>query len=209
MLNARLDATSAVLTSRLMDFILEPYGISAPEKFLQFVDKRMATIRFTDDDSAVAIAKVTDEARIREFIVAGNGRKKVVGDDVTLYSSTSEEKSAAFIDGFLLLGSEGSIMRCIEARKSGSSLVTQQSFVNFMQSTTDKSANAISVWSENSKWRERDGEHRFVRKIGSDLHLGDYSVSRTRLTLNGFARNTTSNFGLLGMIANQFATSEK
>ncbi|MDX6711984.1 MAG: hypothetical protein QOH96_3000 [Blastocatellia bacterium] len=215
--NARLDTTSSIFVSRLMEMILEPYGISTPEKFLQYVDRNLATVRFADDDSAsLAIVKVADELHLHDLVVTGLGVRPLVkkDGDVTLFSSSKDDRSAAFVEGYLLLGSESSIKRCLDARKAGATLADKPGFLRFVESQSGERENAVSISKEPgffgiltgaSDSRTQSENPGNQANLDSALQTGAYSESRTTLSINGFVRKSSSNYGLFGRLASEFA----
>jgi hypothetical protein len=199
-----------------MEMILEPYGISTPEKFLQYVDRNLATIRFADDDSAtVAIVKVADEVQLHELIVAGLGARPLMkkDGDVTLISSFKHDRSAAFVEGYLLMGSESSIRRCLDARRAGATLANKPGFVRFVESHSSERENAVSISREPGSLGLAAGSSNALitsenpgdpADLDLALQSGAYSESRTTLSINGFVRKSSSNFGLFGRLAAEF-----
>jgi hypothetical protein len=214
--NARLDTTSSIFVSRLMEMILEPYGISTPEKFLQYVDRNLATVRFADDDSAtVAIVKIADEVQLHELVVDGLGARPLMkkDGDATLFSSSKDDRSAAFVGGYLLLGSESSIRRCLDARNAGATLANKPGFLRFVESHSAERENAVSISKEpgsiglvsgTSDSRTPSDNPGEQANLDSALQTGDYSESRTTLSINGFVRKSSSNYGLFGRLASEF-----
>ncbi len=163
----------------------------------------------------MAIVKVADEVQLHELIVAGLGARPLMkkDGDVTLFSSFKDDRSAAFVEGYLLLGSESSIRRCLDARKAGATLANKPGFLRFVESHSSKRENAVSISTESGSFGLTDSSSNSLTSsenpgdptnLDSALQSGTYSESRTTLSINGFVRKSSSNYGLFGRLAAEF-----
>jgi hypothetical protein len=201
----------------LLDLALEPYGISDPEKFLGAVNSPIVTARLSNDQSLnVAIVPVKDEARIREALskeLRSRPKGGKVGDVSLLLTSRDDGRAAAFVDGFLILGSEESVRRCLIARTGARVLANVQGFPQLFTPALSKPPASVSVSSEASLLTELQPKrlqsdqltYALEPGLNQALKTGLFSESQTVLSLNGFQRLTVSDFGLFGNLIRQFA----
>jgi hypothetical protein len=216
-LSARLDATSSFFVTKLLDLALEPYGISDPEKFLGAVTPPIVTARLSNDQSLnVAIVPVKDEGRIREALskdLRNRPKGGKFGDANLLLSPRDDGRAAAFVDGFLILGSEESVRRCLIARAGSRVLANVQGFPQLFRPALSKPAASVSVSSEASLLMELQPKrllndqltYAIEPGLNHALKTGFFSESQTVVSLNGFQRITVSDFGLFGNLIRQFA----
>jgi hypothetical protein len=216
-LSARLDATSSFFVTKLLDLALEPYGISDPEKFLGAVNSPIVTARLSNDQSLnVAIVSVKDEARIREALsneLRNRPKGGKLGDLRLLLSPRDDGRAAAFVDGFLILGSEDSVRRCLIARSGNRVLANVEGFPQLFTPALSKAPASVSVSSEAALLTELHPKRllneqlTYVMEPGLNhaLKTGFFSESQTAVSLNGFQRLTVSDFGLFGNLIKQFA----
>jgi hypothetical protein len=217
---SQLDTVGAFVVTQLFDALLKPYGINEPETFLRAVGPEPVTARLDDSGaSTVVIATVRDEKALREFVAArlGAGSKtEPVGEAQLLLSSDEERGAASFIAGRLLLGSEASVRRCLEARAKGQALSQAGNFKETARlASMSGPANALTYTDD------RGPASTFISAIAAQGGAGanpfnaaelaralnqiPYAVSATRLAEGGFEKTTRSSFGQFGALAAQFA----
>ena len=74
--STQLDTLSAIVVSSLLKSSLTQYGIEDPQKFLSMVGPEVSTARLTQDsEQSLLIAKVRDEAALRELLLGASGRR--------------------------------------------------------------------------------------------------------------------------------------
>jgi hypothetical protein len=220
MIGSRLDATSAFFVSKLLDVVLEPYGISDNNQFFRSVGPQITTARLgTSEESTVAVAEVKNEEGIRSALIKGLGANPHVerpGTATLLISRSPEQRAAAFADGYVVLGTVGAVRRCLQAHIEHRSLADNGLPARLHVRGGNAPSNALSInneaasiaellhQSEKSPPRLAD-----VKDLTSAVETGYYYESRTKLTANGFERRTVSNLGLFGTFLKEFSVNEK
>jgi hypothetical protein len=211
-LSSQVDVTSAALVTRALEALLKPYGVEKPREFLHACGGELATARLgAESEGKVLVASVRDRAALREQALAHLGRGARVekqGDAEILVSNDPEEGAAAFAGGYLLLGSEDDVRRCVRAVLEGRTLrgadvlkAASRNFSDappFTRTLTDDRESARAVLS-------RLGGRGGAGALEDALARRGHSVSQTRLTEGGFEKRTRSAFGLFGEIVSRSA----
>lgn len=188
-LSSQLDTLSAVLLTSVLKSGLTPYGIDDPEKFLRTVGPELLTVRFNaTDSSSVLIAKIRDEAALKELL-RNFPKKTNDGED--------RELTIHYQDGYVLLGAPEDVRWCVTAAasKQGSEIK------HFGQRPTA----AIITYTDDSE-RVSNFVNSIARANNTDANVHNrtplrqqlqipYSVTETSLTETGLDRRTLSPFG--------------
>ncbi|HKC66226.1 MAG TPA: hypothetical protein VKB86_21455 [Pyrinomonadaceae bacterium] len=223
-LTSQLDTLSAILIGRLMDSALKPYGIDEPENFLRAIGPEIVTARSDDSGSkTVTIVEVRDEKSLRDFVskrLGAKPRSETIGDAVLLVSNNEKHDAASFVGNHLLLGTEETVRRCLEARTANRTLAKADNFQKTMQVINASSPASVITYTEdhapaltfieaisNQKGaRERPMDKEGLEKALEQLR---YAVSETQVVEGGFERRTRSSFGQFGSLASQFVPSSE
>jgi hypothetical protein len=220
-ISSQVDAVSAVFVTRLLGSVLSPYGIDDPETFLRAVGSEIVTARLDDTGTlTVTIVEVRDEKTLRDFVnqrLGPKARTERVGENELLISVAKEKGAASFVAGRLLMGSEASVRRCLEAQSQGrtlpesdsfkkaASLISQQETAG-VTTLTDDSTPARTFIVSLASQRGVQAQPFNQTQLAQALDGLAYAVSETRLVEGGFERKTQSSFGQFGSLASQFST---
>ena len=211
-LSSQTDVSRATIITLALEALVKPYGVENPREFLRACGSDLATARLdATSEGKVLVAKVGDEAALRRQALAHLGRGARVeraGSEELLISTDEERGAAAFVDGFLLMGSEADVRRCLQSRLDehnpghGDSLQTATHIfyetTAFARTLTDERESARAVLS------------RFARRVDAAqleaaLARRPYAVSQTLLADGGFEKRTRSAFGLFGEVVTRIA----
>ncbi|HEY0006458.1 MAG TPA: hypothetical protein VGB17_16870 [Pyrinomonadaceae bacterium] len=216
---SQADAMAAVLISTFFDELLKPYGVEEPASFLRAIGPEIVTARLDDTGSStVTIVEVRDEKALRDFVskrIGPNARSERLGEIEMLVSREEKRGAVAFLAGHLLMGSEASVRRCLEARAQNKTLAVDQTFQQAARSATGDSPASVLTYTD-----DEQAALKFISSImaqrgarGGPANYSEmeraltglpYAVSETRLAEGGFERKTHSTFGQLGALAAQF-----
>lgn len=227
-LASQLDALSAPFVNLFLSEALKPYGIEEPGEFLGAVGADVVTARLDGSGASTVLVVSVRERDILEKLVRKrlglNLRVVRVGDVEMLVSRSREdeaeeadEKAASFVGAHLVVGSENSVRRCLEARASGKTLSASEGFKNAPRdSLNSPSAGAITFTDDREPARKfvsrlsgrralRDDETGNPAAPGGALPKLNYAVTESRFVADGYERVTRSSFGNFGVLVTRFA----
>ena len=194
------DAVSGNLLIRFSDSLLEPYGISEAETFLSQIDSEIFTAQFdAEGEKSVAIVKIKDAEKLKSSISKEINFQSVptVQDGAEIWFSQDKRIAAAFLENKLILGDDESVLKCLQAKQAGQSIMRAGIFQLFSDNKTvaatfgtdyDSAKKIVGVLATNKN------EHR---------KLATFYFTETRFTEKGIERKTVSDFGLIGTILKQ------
>jgi hypothetical protein len=219
-ISAQLPAFGAFVFSAVLRSSLKSYGIENPEEFLRAIGPEIVTARLDDSGQRTLIlVQARDERALREFVGkrlnTASPRTEQIGDAVLLSSSDVKRGAASFLSGNLLVGSLEDVRKCLQARSTGKTLDTLQSF------RRTQNANAVAVDASAVTYtRNTEGARSFIKTISAEGHATEqpsmnadldraldqltFTTSETRLVEGGLERNTRSAFGQFGALVAQF-----
>ncbi len=194
------DALSGKLLIQFSDALLEPYGVSDAETFLSSIDPEILTVRFDEDgDRSVLIVSVKDLEKLKSSIskeINFNAPSEK-RENAEVWFSENKQLAALFIENKLLLGDGESVLKCLQAKRSGQNFTKTPKFQRFAESQ------AVAV----TFGRDADSATKIVevlgKKKGENKKLATFYSTETRFTEKGFERKTVSDFGLIGTILQQ------
>ncbi len=194
------DALSGKLLIQFSDALLEPYGVSNAETFLSSIDSEILTARFDEDgDRSVSIVSVKDLEKLKSSIskeINFNApfEKR---ENAEMWFSENRQLAALFIENKLLLGDGESVLKCLQAKRSGQNFTKSPKFQRFVENQ------AVAV----TFGRDADSATKIVevigKKKGENKKLATFYSTETRFTEKGFKRKNVSDFGLIGTILQQ------
>lgn len=211
-LSSQTDISRATIITLALEALVKPYGVENPREFLRACGGEVATARLeAASEGKVLIATVRDAAALRAQALAHLGRGarvERVGSAELLISTDEERGAAAFVDGFLLMGSEEDVRRCVQSR-SGESEAGRDNLLKaatkgfssrmvFARTLTDERESARAVLSHFA--RGGDASRREAASARTR-----YAVSETLLADGGFEKRTRSAFGLFGEVVTRTA----
>jgi hypothetical protein len=211
-LSSQTDIARATLITLALEALVKPYGIENPREFLRACGGEVATARLeAASEGKVLVASVRDAAALRAQVLehVGRGaRVEHVGSAELLVSTDEERGAAAFVDGFMLMGSEENVRRCLQSRlganeagKDDPLKTATKSFSGhtaFARTLTDERDTARAVLSHFTRRGDAAG-------LEAALARRRYAVSETLLADGGFEKRTRSAFGLFGEVITRTA----
>ncbi|MET0646237.1 MAG: hypothetical protein ABW208_06420 [Pyrinomonadaceae bacterium] len=212
-LSAQTDVSRATIITLALEALVKPYGVENPREFLRACGGEVATARLeAASEGKVLVANVRDAAALRAQVLEHLGRNARVertGTAELLISTDEERGAAAFVDGFLLMGSEEDVRRCVrahveenEAGREDDPLKAATAGFNdrtaFARTLTDERESALAVLSHFA----RRGD---AGRLDAALARRRYAVSETLLADGGFEKRTRSAFGLFGEVVTRMA----
>ncbi len=192
-----LDAVSGKILMQVSGSFFEPYGVEDIETFLSAVGSEIVTARFDEEgDKSVVIAEIKDLEKLKKSLTAEINFKAQTSSN--LWQSADKTLSAAIIENRLILGETESVMKCLQAKENGQNFIKSEYFQQFANS------NAVTItFSKDSETAEK-----LVEILGNPKEevkkLTSFYLTETRFEANGMERKTVSDFGLIGMIIEQF-----
>ena len=191
------DALSGRFLTEFSDKLLEPYGISNAEKFLSSIDSEIITIKLdADGERGAAIVTIKDAQNLKASITREINFKVAAEkqSNAEIYFSEDKQTAAAFISDKLILGASESVLKCLQAKQSGSSFVKNP---NYQKVTASRYAAATLA-------RDSDTAEKMVellaRRKDENRKLATFYLTETKFTEKGIERRSVSDFGLIGTI---------
>lgn len=193
------DEQSAKILIAFADSFFVPFGISSGEMFLNSVSSEILTVRF-DADGEKQIAIVTPKnPEILKKSLLPEFKKTESRNGTEIWTAEDDDLSAAFVENYMIVGDSESVLKCLEVNQTGETFTKSRNFLNFAQSR------AVTV----TFGSDDDQAHKIVAILGNvknkDLRTNAYFLTETKFEGNYFLRKTTSDFGFVGTILEQFA----
>lgn len=197
----QLDPAGAKILTLVSNSFFEPYGVANGEMFLSATGSEIFTARFDEEgEKSVVVATVKDIEKVKKAISEEINFKvkpeKQGAADV--WKSEDGDLAVAFVEGKLILGERESVLNCLKARESGQSFAKTLQFQNL----TKKNAVAVTIT------RDSETTSEIVEVLGNpkeeNKNYTSFYTTETRFSETGLERKTTSDFGLLGTILEQF-----
>jgi hypothetical protein len=218
--SSQLDPTFAPFAGSFLEKSLSPFGIDSPRDFLRTIGTEITTARLDEDgEELVLVAAVRDETSLREMIkkrLGSKARIARVGSAEMLVSADAELGAASIIESHVILGSEQSVRRCLEARAAGTTISATDAFKKPLSLLKQGESPLVLTLTD-----ERERASRFIALVARRRAAGTtapdaatlthavaslpYSASATRLATDGLERKTISPFGQFATIALQLA----
>lgn len=187
----KTDVASGALIAAFSGSVFEPYGVEDPELFLSAVGGQLVTVRLTEDSDDVAVvALFKDATQVRRGIAkeinfATQPAKEFEAD---VWRSGDGELAAAFLGSMVVVGNADTVLKCLEARLTNTSMDTR--------AFASSDAVATTIGNEVASGRLIEA---FSERKNDELMMLSYRIE-TRFNINGLERRTTSDFGLIGAI---------
>jgi hypothetical protein len=218
--SSQLDPALAPLAGIFLEKSLRPFGVDSPREFLRAVGPEITTARVGDEgEDLLLVAEARDEAALRAMNVKRLGSKarvERVGDAEMLVSADPELSAASIFEHHVILGSEDGVRRCLEARAAGRTLGATENFKHPLGVVGSDATPLVLTLSD-----EREVASRFISLVARRNRANSkspdaatlahavaslpYTVSATRLAIDGVERKTVSPFGQFANIALQLA----
>ena len=178
----------------------------------------MLTARLDDSGaSTVLVVSVRDRAALEKQLRRrlGTARKSMEGEAELLVSEDEERGAGAFIKGFLIMGRESNVRRCLAAQAQGQTLSASERYRQ-AQHRLFESAPAVTTFSD-----DREPARAFINYFSKQKRSSDaaanaetyaravnqlpLAVSESRFAEDGMERRTRSAFGNFGALVTRFA----
>ncbi|HEX8852214.1 MAG TPA: hypothetical protein VF754_01945, partial [Pyrinomonadaceae bacterium] len=218
--STQLDTFKAVLVTRALESLLQPYGVESPQEFLQASGSGMATARLSNaSEKKLIIVEVRDRESLERQVTKrlGEGaRMESVGEGELRIAADPEAGAAAFVGDFLIMGDEADVRRCLAARAEGRTLLASADGLNSSSfETPADTLPQVTTWTDDAEasrsfvlfFARQRGAHPNPATLEAASQRRPRSISETRLTTTGFQKRTRSSFGQFGWIVEQFAPS--
>ena len=194
---SKTDQVSGGLIGGFSSSIFEPYAIEDPERFLSSVSNQILTV-YTDTEGqdAVVIAEANDASAVKrslakEIDFAKPGERI---SDADVWKSADGASAAAFVGSIVVLGDADTVVKCLEAKRSGTAASIG----------SGAASNAVSYTVAN----EFDPSARLIEVLGErhdeTTPLAERSYTSTTIDTLGLHRTTISDFGTIGAMIEQF-----
>lgn len=205
--SAQLDTLSAVVFTSLAKSALLPYGIEQPEKFLHAVGPELITARLKPDAvRALLIARVGNESVLREMFIkpGGPGRSDRIGQNELIVFP--DKRAISFFDGYLLMGLEEDVRRCVQTRNSEPAIPSELRFERLAHFAPLSGSTALVTYTNEARHlqnfisavsRAGDGTRTVsaVPEVERAISALPYSATETVLSEQGIERRTRSSLG--------------
>ncbi len=193
------DAASANVINAFSGELLGAYGVGDAETFLSAVDSEILTAQPGDEgEKSIVIVTVKDAEKIKKSLAEINFKAAPEKSaDAEIWKSEDGETAAAFVENHLIFGDAESVLKCLEAGRSGRNFTQNQLFQKFNESR------AVAV----TFARDTDSAEKIVYVFGKikyeNKKTATVYLTETRFTNGGIERRTVSAFGLIGTIIEQ------
>jgi hypothetical protein len=168
---------------------------------LEAVGPAVQTVTFDPEgEDVVMIGKIRDREVLKKAVAKeiNLSKQPEMVENAELWRSEDGEIAAAIIDEHVFLGDAESVRRCLKARNSGTNLST----IAANSGLGDPKTPIVTIGTE------ADPAARLVEVLGEkrseETPLIQEYVIRTSFNKNTIDRVTTSDFGMIGLIIEQF-----
>lgn len=196
----QVDAVNGKVLVGFSGVVFAPYGVENIETFLGAAGSEIVTAKFDEeDDKTIVIAEVKDAEAIKKSITKEINFKvqPTNQNNANLWQSADKTLTAAIIENHLILGDSESVTKCLQA-KDGNNFTKSEYFQRFAKN------NAISI----TFAKDSDSAEKVVETLSElkdeNKSADSFYLTETRFDGNGIERKTVSDFGLIGMIIEQF-----
>ncbi|HEV2706360.1 MAG TPA: hypothetical protein VGV59_10575 [Pyrinomonadaceae bacterium] len=218
-ISTQLDTFKAVLVTRALESLLQPYGVESPQEFLHVAGSGLATARLSStSEKKLLIVEARDREGLKRQVtkrLGDDARVESVGDGELHVAADAEAGAAAFVGDFLVLGDESDVRLCVAARAEGRTLAGAPDFKLSRFETPADTLPQVTTWTDDAEsarafvlfFARQRSAHPNPEALEKASRRLPRSISETRLTSAGFQKRTRSSFGQFGWIIEQFAPS--
>lgn len=197
----QLDGFSGKLLTQFSGSIFAPYGIADGETFLSAIGNEIVTVRFDEEgNESVVIAEIKDVGKIKKAISTAINFKvqPEKPNNSEIWKSEDKTLAAGFIENKLILGETESVLKCLQAAQNGQNFSKSEYFQRF----AGNDAIAITIT------KDTETVNKIVNILGNPKEenktLTSFYLTQTRFDGNAIERKSTSDFGFIGTIIEQF-----
>lgn len=193
------DEQSAKILIAFADSFFAPFGIASGEMFLNSIGSEILTARFdSDGEKQVAIVTIKNEENLKKSLLP-EFKKSEPHRGREMWKNEEDDLSAAFDSDTLIIGDSESVEKYAGFLPSSELRAEPKYSGNFSESR----AAIVTVG------KDDDQAHKIAAILGNvknkDLRTNAYFLTETKFEGNAFVRKTTSDFGFVGTILEQFA----
>ncbi len=201
----QIDVMSGSVLNELSGSFFEPYGIADVETFLSGIEGEIVTVRLDDEgDETAVIAEVKDLAKVKSSISEQINFKiqPEKTNNAEIWKSLDKSLAAALIENRLVIGETESVLKCLQASLSGQNF-SQSQFANVFSNNISLAKTIV---------KDTETASKIVGILG-DPKEGNNKIESFYTTETSFAkdeieRKTISDFGLIGMLIEQFDSED-
>ena len=196
----QLDEFNGKILIELSGSFFEPYNLAEENMFLESVGSEIITAGFDENgEQTVVIAEVKDVEKLKKAV---DSELKILSlpekhNSAEIWKSEDKAAALALAGNFMILGETGSVLKCLKAQESGNNFTETQIFPLF------KSTKIISTLAKDS-----DSAKKVVNVLSElkdeNKQAVSYYKTETSFNIDRVERKTFSDFGLLGLIIEQF-----
>ncbi len=193
------DEQSAKILIAFSNSFFAPFGIANGEMFLSLVETEILTARFdAEGERQVAIVNIKNAETLKKSL-SSEFKKAENQNDAQLFTIADDDLTAAFVGHILIVGDSESVIKCLRAKQTGENFSESKYFQIF----SDSRAATITFG------KTDDSAHKIAKLLGNikneNLRTNSFYLTETKFSANAFERKTTSDFGFVGTILEQFA----
>ncbi len=197
------DEVSGAILMAFSSAVFEPYGVEAPDALLSSVGPVIYTVRFDEDgERTIFIATVRDAAKVKTSLAKElelTRPPEKIGEAETWLSKDNDVR-ALFISDIVVAGDPEEVLefhkRFVSAQISPADTPLSAIFAS-------QKASAITV--TNDRTTALKVAEVISEKKEDAANVNMRWITETRFSRNGIERKMTSQLGLIGLIASQFA----
>jgi hypothetical protein len=197
----QLDAISGKLLADASGSFFEPYGVGDAETFLSAVGSEIVTIRFDEEgDQTAVIAEIKDVEKLKKSLSNQINFKTPPEKQgaAEIWKSADKLLMVAVIENKLILGESESVIKCLQAKENGQNFAKSAYF----QRLINNDSATITIG------KDIETAQKIVKVLGDtkeeNKDSASFYLTETRFDGNGIERKTFSDFGMIGMIIEQF-----
>jgi hypothetical protein len=200
----KLDALPAVLFGSLLRSSLSVYGISDPKQVLPTLNPPLLTLKPSQAEGSILVARVNDEATLRRSL-AQEVYKDGTGEILEGLQANPDEKkefTAVFVDGYVLLGKTENMRSSLVALRSNE---VRPEKTNLKRAAEQSSATIVTYSNDEARLGNFITTLLLLqgRRLSNDEFAGlqdtlrgsSFSSTETKLNAFGIERTTRSAFG--------------
>jgi hypothetical protein len=199
----KLDALPAVLFGSLLRSSLSVYGISDPKEALTTLSPPLLTLKTSQSEGSILVARVSDEAKLKETLTKEvfKADKGQILEGLNSNPDATKEFTAVLADGYVLLGKTENMQSSLVALRQNAAgdqkdlqRSAKESSAPIVTYANDEARinNFVSTLLRLQGRRLSDQE---LLSLQNTLRKSGLSSTETRLNAFGIERTTHSAFG--------------
>jgi len=205
----KLDALPAVLFGSLLRSSLSVYGISDPKAVLTTLSPPLLTLKPSQAEGSILVARVSDEAKLRQSLTQEvfKGDKGQILEGLNSNPDAAKEFTAVFADGYVLMGKTENMQSSLVSLRQNAADDQKQ----LRESVKESSAPIVTYANDEARVNNfvstllqlqgRKLSDQELANLQNTLRQSGLSSTETRLNAFGIERTTHSAFGQFSTFA--------